>query len=257
MLGLFLIFSLFALLVDCTFVYRADNRTPDEIKKDGGFKSWAASNGKTPDTSLYNHMVMPSSVDPYVSTSLDREVCDAWVQKNFKGNGYVYEISADQHFIPLAETLGEFYSYSHQKEVAAQNKIAWTYISEWTQYVDGKPQPVVKNTEFDEKTTSLRMGGPRMDLAGFPAVHRAWKVEPWKSMKENPNKPAQQPEKTEQKKVSAVDKIKGLFSGKSKKGDSSKSKRDNVIKKRDTISGRRDLAHFAQIRAAKAATDNE
>ncbi|KAH8589856.1 hypothetical protein B0O99DRAFT_692075 [Bisporella sp. PMI_857] len=288
MLGLvhFLVVSLLALLANCyevNFVYRADTRPWDVIKKDGGFRTKADTNKLKPDYSLYIHAApvgggATAKNDGYVSTSWDETVCKGWVTGQLGGTAYVYKISTNDHFVDVASTLGKYNPFPKEKEYAVKDSIQWRFVSEWTEYVKGKPQQTVRNKDFDIKTIKWNANGPQFELAGFPASHKAWSEEPWKSTKANPNKKSSSksskpyivdPPKKESSKPKPyiVDPPTQEYS-KPKPYIVDPPKPYNVVevapkkgskyyKKSDTMGGRQDLVHFAQIRAAKAAANEE
>jgi len=81
------------------------SRTPDQIKKAGGFNRVAG------DVSLFNHCngvakgFQSKDNDGYVSTSVEFHVCKSWVVDKLEGKGVIYQIATFGNLIDCQATL--------------------------------------------------------------------------------------------------------------------------------------------------------
>lgn len=94
-------------------------RSPDVIKADGGFKTFAQSKGTKPNYSLWDHCKIKEASasfgnlpdDGYVGTSVDVNFCAKWmIEKLEDGNteniqSTIYKIASDMNLIGCQETL--------------------------------------------------------------------------------------------------------------------------------------------------------
>jgi cholera enterotoxin subunit A len=182
----FLLFGLLARLIACdssvTIVYRVDSRTPAQVQV-SGFQSKAASSRETPDYSIYNHIsVNPMGTqtnDGYIATTGEESVALQWLNTFFKGNAYLYTISATSNFINVDLTLGKYNPFPDEMEFVAKDKILWAQVMTSTPYTNNKPGTAVPNNNFDTSIRNEVAGGAEYQLAGFPPGSAAWKEAPW------------------------------------------------------------------------------
>ncbi|KAH7353723.1 hypothetical protein B0T11DRAFT_331642 [Plectosphaerella cucumerina] len=97
-------------------VYRADTRTPEQIKKAGSFLPRGQSRALTvaPNISMFAHALGASNgqstdADGYVSTTVDEKTAKTFLGNFFQGTGHVYEIAATPNFIQVAGSLRLLY----------------------------------------------------------------------------------------------------------------------------------------------------
>lgn len=171
---------------------RGDSRDPATIAKSSGFQSKADTFGYTPDLIISTH-VMPitwnrvtADNDAYVSTSVDVDVCKAFMKKT-GGNGYVYWISTNQNFVDVQGSLRQYNKHSSEKEWAHKGSIPWYRISSWDIYTAYKPtETKTKNADFAHGTADQIAGRPDYYHA-FLGGHEAWHRQPWSNcQKGNP-----------------------------------------------------------------------
>ncbi|KAF3764071.1 hypothetical protein M406DRAFT_71365 [Cryphonectria parasitica EP155] len=164
-------------------VYRADRRSPDEIKSAQGLwaRGYTIGTDIKPDISLYNHVIGAGLIskdnDGYVSFSSNKAVCENWISPHTYTN-----------LIDVEQTLKEHYRYPEEMEFAAIRGINYEQITGWTQYTPAKgksKKPYVKGTLVPNKSYNKKKfdkmshAGAQYALAGFPKGHNAWKQEPW------------------------------------------------------------------------------
>lgn len=187
------------------YVYRGDTRSPEEIRKAGGFlakglRTWGPNGFRRqnqedvsptdPDISLFNHVrgegIQSRDNDGYVSTYTDITVAQRFVARNEALGGYIYKIRVAENMIDCAGTLGRYCNYL-ESEYAALGGIKFEQVVAWKKYKAGKSLDLIKevpNPKFDKKKFDKKdvvAGGIQYQLAGFPAGHPAWKEAPWKS----------------------------------------------------------------------------
>lgn len=99
--------------------FRADRRSPDVIKADGGFKTFAQSRNTKPNYSLWDHCKIKEASasfgnlpdDGYVGTSTDVNFCSKWMLEKLEdGNteniqSTIYKVASDLNLISCQETL--------------------------------------------------------------------------------------------------------------------------------------------------------
>ncbi|PSN59974.1 ADP-ribosylation [Corynespora cassiicola Philippines] len=185
-------------------VYRADSRSPDNIRGAGGFQPRGGAIGAVPaDISLWNHVNGAANGfsrmdDGYVSTTTDRNLADSWVRNNFGGNGWIYRIALAPNMIDCQATLGTFNPFPNEREMAAIGGIRYEQIIGWSQMVGGTRQAEVANPGYNgARYNGLRGAGAQPSLAAFPANHRAWSQAPWNAFSTctNPRRAARDFEK--------------------------------------------------------------
>lgn len=168
-------------------VFRADSRSPDVIRKDGGFKTRGQTTVgvKTQDISLWNHVKgaengFSKMNDGYVSTTTDIALADSWVRKNFRGTGWIYRIKAAPNMIDCQATLGEYNPFPNEKEYAAIGGIKYEQIIGWIPMTGGVKKTEVKNGKYNSaRYGKLKGAGAQPSLAAFPDGHAAWNQSPW------------------------------------------------------------------------------
>ncbi|KAK1709542.1 heat-labile enterotoxin alpha chain-domain-containing protein [Colletotrichum lupini] len=169
-------------------VWRADTRTPTEMRAAGLFAPRGASQilQIVPNVSMYNHAVGADNGasrdnDGYVSTTASEDTAVGFLTNMFNGNGYVYEIAAAANFIQVSGTLGEFSPYPNEQEYAALGGFSWDQVIRWRHYTNGVADGGLQdNNEYEGRIyNGLRPTNSMPSLAGFPAGHRAWTLSPW------------------------------------------------------------------------------
>lgn len=194
--SLLILISLCSVLANCAlaqleYVYRADARSPEEIKKTGGFVPRGMSApGQIPlDISLFNHAngaVTGFSRDNegFVSTSSSLPLALYWVASMLNGKGYVYKIHVAPNLIDVNASLRKYSPFPHEQEFAAIGGIKYDQIKGWI-HSDGKKK---ENQQYSKQYDALKDGGVQYQLSGFPDDHTAWKDAPWKSFSTCSNK---------------------------------------------------------------------
>ncbi|KAI8243757.1 hypothetical protein K4K57_005690 [Colletotrichum sp. SAR 10_99] len=184
------VLNLWTALCNAQFrVWRADTRTPTEMRAAGNFAPRGASRflEVTPNVSMYNHAVGAESGasrdnDGYVSTTASEDTAVRFLTQMFGGNGYVYEIAAAGNFIQVSGTLGQFSPYPNEQEYAALGGFSWDQVIRWRHYTNGVADAagMEDNNVYEGRIyNSLRPNNGQPSLAGFPAGHRAWTLSPW------------------------------------------------------------------------------
>lgn len=185
-----LVLNLWAALCNAQFsVWRADTRTPTEMRAAGLFAPRGASQilEIVPNVSMYNHAVgAPNGAsrdnDGYVSTTASETTAVNFLRQMFNGNGYVYEIAAAANFIQVSGTLGQFSPYPNEQEYAALGGFSWDQVIRWRHYTNGVEDSsgLQDNNEYEGRIyNNLRPTNGEPRLAGFPADHEAWGMSPW------------------------------------------------------------------------------
>lgn len=176
-------------------VFRADSRTPAEMRAAGGFqpRGFMINNylHLAPDISLYNHVrgagLGSSIYSGYVSTTEDFSIALNFLRARSPNPGFIYSIHVSPNFIDASATLGDFYEHPHERELAALGGIRCQQITGW-QSVDTTerenlqvshfiPNPDYRPAIFDRATS----GGAQPQLAGFPPDHQVFRegIQPW------------------------------------------------------------------------------
>jgi hypothetical protein len=113
-------------------VYRGDTRSPADIKRAGGLKSRASTNGYTPKGTIFEH-VEGAGNDRYSGfVSCTADVNEA---RKRTPNGWAYYIntSGGRYLDVAAEYARAKRPYSHasEQEWASQGDIPWSSITKW------------------------------------------------------------------------------------------------------------------------------
>lgn len=184
-----LFFSLLASVCHAQMrMYRADTRSPEEIRSEGGFH--ARGTGRllevAADISMFNHAQgaangQSRNNDGYVSTTVDRDTALTFLRQMHRGTGYIYEIASTANMIQVSGTLGQFSPFPNEHEYAAMGSITYQQITGWTQYTLGSPVTQMQpNPDFARSTYgNVRPNPGEPSLAGFPDGHPAWRLPPW------------------------------------------------------------------------------
>ncbi|KAK2589647.1 hypothetical protein QQS21_012676 [Conoideocrella luteorostrata] len=189
-------------------VWRGDTRSPEEIKRSGGFSArknpvftpeaeeraaslYWHSQGATPDTTKY----VSASTDPEVAYEFSSDLYSE--QKTF---GYVFRISADEKFVNVPKSLGRHIrsGYAAQLEHASVDDIPWEQIEGWYPAEKLNKKEIAKlkkdekldnifrpNPDFDEKKYGpLRGSGAQPQLGGIPKNKLDPDEPPWSEFKD-------------------------------------------------------------------------
>lgn len=185
-----LVLNLWAALCDAQWrVWRADTRTPTEMRAAGFFEPRGATSilQVMPNVSMYNHAIgaengQSTNNDGYVSTTADEDTAVAFLNNMLGGTGYVYEIAAAANFIQVSGTLGQFSPYVGEFEYAALGGFNWDQVIRWRHYTNGVADAngLQDNNAYEGRIyNSLRPNNGEPRLAGFPPDHEAWSMTPW------------------------------------------------------------------------------
>lgn len=168
-----------------TYVFRADKRSPAQLKQSGFLpKGYTSKTAIKEDVSLYRHVIGAASGfsmdnDGYVSTTSSQAVAEGWITKFLGGSGYTYKIATYANLIDVQETLKAYNKYPEEKEFAALKVIPWDQVIGWAQF-DVTKHGVVKgvptaNPNYNAaKYHGKAHAGAQYGLAGFPNQHKAW-----------------------------------------------------------------------------------
>jgi hypothetical protein len=102
-------------------IYAPIRRSPDVIKADGAFKTFAQSKGTNPNYSLWDHCKIKEASasfgnlpdDGYVGTSVDINFCSKWMVEKLEDGttdniqSTIYKVASDKNLISCQETLGK------------------------------------------------------------------------------------------------------------------------------------------------------
>ncbi|EJF1757632.1 enterotoxin A family protein [Vibrio cholerae] len=170
-------------------VYRADMQRPEAVKADGGFlprgMDGSRPNQPPPNINLWDHVNgattgMARHDSGYVSTTTSLGFATNWVRDHFNNNGYVYHIDPTPNFIDVNATLRNYSPHREELEFAALGIIHWNQIIGWQRVERGGLGTFVPNPDYSIGLYStLHAAGAQPQLAGFPAGHPAWRVQPW------------------------------------------------------------------------------
>ncbi|TQV91970.1 Heat-labile enterotoxin IIB, A chain [Cordyceps javanica] len=175
---------------DVTVVLRADSRSPEEIKKAGGFFARPG-----PDTTsrynLFNHIMGNLENTAYVSTTEELSVAAAYARNiklhpnNKEKKAYIYKIQTSARFIDMNRSMRIMKGSSGVEHVAMVG-IPFSDIISSTEATDA----VLENpgsAQFEDnsafKPRSKTGSTIRPELAVFPPSHPAWKAKPWSTYK--------------------------------------------------------------------------
>lgn len=201
------------------FVYRGEMRSPDQIRKAGGFYSRGLQlqqSGKqlsgeqlSRGSSLFEHALGLKTTEytRYVSTSADTKAALKFAidDEGKEGKtGYVFKVRTDKKMVAVNPSLGSYSPFRYQKEHAVVGFIPQGQIVGWYKITDethsftpkglqeaadkiqNNKLAFTENPAYDEKKYAKKRGGARPELAGFPKDHKAWAEKPWKEFKDKP-----------------------------------------------------------------------
>ncbi|GAB2699202.1 LamG-like jellyroll fold domain-containing protein [Kitasatospora kifunensis] len=103
-------------------VYRGDGRSPDDIKKAGGFMPQDSESV----ASLLDYASDIRTKSRYVGTSKSSDVAATYFGGQY---GYVYEITGMAGGIDVNKELGPFSPSPHEKEIVFDGGIPWEYVT--------------------------------------------------------------------------------------------------------------------------------
>jgi RHS repeat-associated protein len=105
------------------YIYRFDERTPEQIKAAGGFKSWGTN------LSLDDHVDGRSIRDKtsaYIGASTSTKALVEWIDGY--GEGYIYKISTPSNALNINRIYGKKYEWSWEREIVVPLKIPYNRI---------------------------------------------------------------------------------------------------------------------------------
>lgn len=108
------------------FVYRFDERSPEEVKAAGGFKSW----GKN--ISFSDHIggwSLRDKTSAYIGTSTGTSALQEWVDGY--GEGWIYRIKTPASGVNVNMHVRNDYTLSWESEIAIPHEIPWENIVDW------------------------------------------------------------------------------------------------------------------------------
>ncbi|EEU0312790.1 Heat-labile enterotoxin IIA, A chain, partial [Escherichia coli] len=175
--------------------YRADSRTPKEIRKLGGLlprgQDEAYERGTPQNINLYDHATgTPTGNsrynDGFVSTTRTLTSAHNIGQNMFGGidSYYIYVISAAPNMFDVNGVLGSYSPHPYEHEVAALGGIPWSQVIGWYFVSFGVIEgamtrnPGYRADLFRGLAISPNEDGYR--FAGFPDEHPAWREAPWR-----------------------------------------------------------------------------
>jgi Heat-labile enterotoxin alpha chain len=174
------------------FVYRADTRAPNEVRRAGGFVARgvdASRPGTIADLSLYNHAIghagPQNDYSGYVSTTSDfmRGYRWLWDQGGGFRSGYVYTIRPTANFVDVNASLGRFLDpvIRQENEWAAMGRIHWYQVVGWRSVAEPPTTPMTPNPEYNPNHIAFTLppAAVQPELAHFPLGHAAWNEMPW------------------------------------------------------------------------------
>ncbi|ENN91019.1 enterotoxin A family protein [Bartonella schoenbuchensis] len=186
-------FSVLADDLNDKIVYRADTRSPKEIKKAKGFYPWGI-DGSRPfappsDINLLEH-VTNTDLHPhalglrggYVSTTTSQDVAiNLLYSHGWTSPSYVYHIRITPNLIDVNAALRQYSPYPDQYEMAALGGIRWEQVTGWERVINGNVVGgFIQNPDYvDALYGNFSRPDPQPQLAGFPHYHEAWHFEPW------------------------------------------------------------------------------
>lgn len=181
-----------------SYFYRADARTPEQLRQADGLwaRGYSPGTSMKRDISLYHHAMgicgsLTSEGDNgYVAFTSDKKVAEGWIKTYLDNEGYIYQVHGYANLINVQETLRKYNPYPEEKEFAAIKGTEWSQVMGWNHYTPNtdartsQTQPLVKhrynqNPQYDSRFSGKTDGGAQYALAGFPRDHPAWKEEPW------------------------------------------------------------------------------
>jgi len=174
------------------FVYRADTRTPNEVRRSGGFVARgvdASRPGVVADLSLYSHATghagPQNDYSGYVSTSSDfmRAYRWLWDQLSVFRTGYVYTIRPTALFLDVNGSLGRYLDpiIRQENEWAAMGRIHWYQVVGWRSVAAPPDMPMTPNPQYNPNHIAFATPpiGAAPQMAHFPLGHAAWNEMPW------------------------------------------------------------------------------
>ncbi|WP_176061030.1 enterotoxin A family protein [Paraburkholderia sp. BCC1876] len=173
-------------------VYRADTRTPNEVRRAGGFVARGVDTsrpGTIANMSLFNHATGHAGPDNdysgYVATSSDFIRAYRWLWDHGGGfrTGYVYTIRPTANFIDVNASLGRFLDpvLRAENEWAAMGRIHWYQVVGWRSAAEAPSTPMTPNPQYNPNHIAFTLPPPgsQPQLAHFPVGHAAWNEMPW------------------------------------------------------------------------------
>ena len=153
-------------------LYRGDSRSPADIKKIGGFHTYAATNGVEPREDLILHCQGGhDDNDAFISTSKSNEVASKFGKKK---SGWVYTIDSSKNpsqYIDVAAWCKEHQEknpHPKEQEFASKGAIPWSNIISWEKVEKGSKVAGSSETraEFDAGKTSSRPSSSHSSKGG-------------------------------------------------------------------------------------------
>jgi cholera enterotoxin subunit A len=179
-------------------LWRADTRSPEEIKKARGFHTFNPTG--LHEYGLFKHVKMQLNdgvESAYVSTTSSKPFVESWSKHTMQGEGggFIYEIAPSGNFVDVTTIIGSYLKstiWQNQYEFAAAGSIQFGQIKGWQKYTpdghddEGKPKGTFgtyeKNPAYESHNYPKNIAPIDYAIAGFPKGHSAWKTEPWKSV---------------------------------------------------------------------------
>ncbi|KAF4587881.1 putative enterotoxin [Ophiocordyceps camponoti-floridani] len=153
-------------------VHLPDSRTPEEIKRDGGFLP-----ARPPQSdeafSLYlhatRHVEMESAYgDDCIFLSTTRKFTLAAEEIKKQGQGWVYIIYPSPNMFDQSKSLSDHDPHPESETVVAVGGIHWSQVLGWVHVSHRKRDRVIApNPDFDRSWLALPLTGPQPQLAGF------------------------------------------------------------------------------------------
>ncbi|PHH69405.1 putative enterotoxin [Ophiocordyceps camponoti-rufipedis] len=168
---------LMGILALCLFLWPAvvhlpDSRSPEEIKKDGGFLP-----ARPPQSdeafSLYRHALRHAEMESaysddciYISTTRKFQLAAQEIKR--QGEGWVYIIYPSPNMFDQAKSLSNHDPSPGSETVVAVGGIHWSQVMAWVHISPRKKdQAFASNPDFDRSWLALPLTRPQPQLAGF------------------------------------------------------------------------------------------
>ncbi|EOW9314901.1 TPA: NAD(+)--arginine ADP-ribosyltransferase [Vibrio cholerae] len=190
---IFIMFPLFVSAHNGNF-YRADSRSPNEIKDLGGLYPRGYydffERGTPMSISLYDHARgAPSGNtrydDGFVSTTTDIDSAHEIGQNILSGytEYYIYLIAPAPNLLDVNAVLGRYSPHPQENEYSALGGIPWTQVIGWYVVNNGVlDRNIHRNRQFRAdlfNNLSPALPSESYQFAGFEPEHPAWRQEPW------------------------------------------------------------------------------
>nr|P43528.2 RecName: Full=Heat-labile enterotoxin IIB, A chain; Short=LT-IIB; Flags: Precursor [Escherichia coli]AAA53285.2 heat-labile enterotoxin type II A subunit precursor [Escherichia coli] len=180
--------------------FRADSRTPDEVRRSGGLiprgQDEAYERGTPININLYDHARGTATGntrynDGYVSTTTTLRQAHFLGQNMLGGYNeyYIYVVAAAPNLFDVNGVLGRYSPYPSENEYAALGGIPLSQIIGWYRVSFGAIEGGMhRNRDYRRDLFRGLSAAPNEDgyrIAGFPDGFPAWEEVPWREFAPN------------------------------------------------------------------------